>query len=124
MKIAIPSSDKSGLDSEIFLHFGRCPFYTIVDTESDKVEVLTNTSVHFGGEFDPPNLLSKAGIEGLVCSDIGTKAIRLFDDLGIEIFIGAGGTVEEALAAWKEGKLQKPAGEYTCEGHRDEKGEQ
>ena len=117
MKIAIPSSDASGLDSRVFPHFGRCPFYTLVDTESGKVGILPNTSMHFGGSKSPPELLLDEGVTVLVCKDLGEKAVSLFQDAGIDVYIGARGVVKEAIEAWKRGELKKPSDEYVCEGH-------
>ncbi len=114
MKIAVPSSDDSGLDSTVFLHFGRCPFYTLVDTESGDVEILRNDSTHFGGSKSPPGLLIDNGVSVLVCGDLGRKAIALFEDAGIDICIGAKGTVREAVEAWKKGELKGPSEGYTC----------
>ncbi len=118
MKIAIPSSDASGLDSRIFPHFGRCPFYTLVDIESGRVAILPNTSIHFGGFKSPPELLLDKGVTVLICKDLGEKAVSLFQDAGIDVYIGARGVVKEAIEAWKRGELEKPSDEYVCEGHR------
>ncbi len=57
MKIAVPSANDRGLDSEVSSHFGRTPFYTIVNVEDGEireVEVIKNPFVeHSPG--DVPN---------------------------------------------------------------------
>jgi predicted Fe-Mo cluster-binding NifX family protein len=119
MKLAVPSSDGSGMASKVFPHFGRCPFYTVVDSESGVVSILQNTSLHFGGSKEPPQLLHDAGIETLICYDLGRRAVSMFQELGIEVHIGAEGTVEEAIDAFKRGYLGKPEADYNCEGHKE-----
>ncbi len=114
MKVAVPSSDDSGLDSQVFPHFGRCPFYTLMDTESGEVSILPNKSSHFGGSKSPPELLLEEGVSVLICGDLGRKAIALFRDAGIGVYIGAKGSVKEGIEAWKNGGLEKPLDGYTC----------
>jgi len=118
MKVAIPASDDRGLQSVVFPHFGRCPYYIIFDDDSGGIEVLPNTSVHFGGKKEPPELLKERGVDVLVCADLGRKAVGLLRGADITVYIGAEGSVEEALKAWKEGRLEKAPEQYVCEGHR------
>jgi predicted Fe-Mo cluster-binding NifX family protein len=120
MIIAIPSSDDSGLGSDVFPHFGRCPFYTIIDTENQSVRIIENSSIHTGGKKSPPELLSDEGVDALVCDDLGRKAVFLFKDLSIEVYVGAKGTIKDAFESWKEGRLDTPKKEYNCKGHGGE----
>ncbi len=40
MKIAVPIAKPNGWESKIIGHFGRAPFYAIVNTENEKVEFI------------------------------------------------------------------------------------
>jgi len=53
MKVAVPTMGNEGLDEEVGQHFGRVPTYTIVDTETNDVKVINNTSQHAGGQGYP-----------------------------------------------------------------------
>ena len=46
MRICIPVADNSGLDSQLYDHFGSAPCFALVDTESGAVEVVQNTGHH------------------------------------------------------------------------------
>ncbi len=37
-RIALSAEDNSGLEGMLSAHFGRCPFYTFVNVEGDKME--------------------------------------------------------------------------------------
>jgi predicted Fe-Mo cluster-binding NifX family protein len=37
MRIAVPSVDDRGLESEMSAHFGRAPYYTLVDVENGEI---------------------------------------------------------------------------------------
>ncbi|MEL4305899.1 NifB/NifX family molybdenum-iron cluster-binding protein [Methanococcoides sp. LMO-2] len=108
MRIAIPSTEKGGLEDDVELHFGKAATYTIYDSETEEVEVMENTSVHVGGKGLPHELLVKAGVDVVLCSGVGQKIVDLLNKNDIDIFIGADGTVQEAIDSWKAGKLYRP----------------
>lgn len=120
MKICVPSTDDSGLCSRVHPHFGRCPYYALVDTETNEVEVLPNTSEHMGGTGLPPELIARKGVHVILCSGLGPRAIQMFEQFGIEVFVGAGGTVKDAINAWNSGKLQLATDENACKEHDTE----
>ncbi len=105
------------MDGSVGEHFGRVPTYTIVDSETKEIEVIPNESSHMGGEGLPADLLAGAGVDVMVCSGLGRKAINLFQDHGIEVYVGAGGTVKEAFQEWREDRLSAAAESDACERH-------
>jgi len=117
MKIAIPTQGKGGLDDKVSSHFGRAPTYTLVDDETGEVKVLNNTSHHMGGQSQPPKILYDAGTKVLVCEDLGLKAINLFDELGIKVYVKACETVGEALKMYREGQLLRAEPGSACSRH-------
>ena len=105
MKYAIPSIGNKGWEDEISGHFVRAPFYTIWKEETNEIEVIANTSDHFGGKGLPPEFLSEH-CNGLICGGIGTRAIALCEQLGIKVIVGAGGTIKQVISDFKNGKLR------------------
>jgi len=118
MKIAIPTMGIKGLDEEVSQHFGRAPTYTIVDIETNEVKIINNTSQHTGGQGHPPEIIAKEGINVVLCSGLGPKAITMFESFGIDVFVGASGNVKGAIAMWKEGKLPRATDANACKKHR------
>ncbi len=106
MKICMPTMGNNGFNEQIGQHFGRCPTYTIIDTETDKVTVIQNTSEHMGGMGLPAEILQQKGINILICRGLGRRAIMLFDQFKIQVFIGAQGTVNDSYIMWKNDQLQ------------------
>jgi len=117
MRIAIPTSGRSGLNDTVGYHFGRVPTYTIVDTVTGEVEVLENTSEHRGGEGTPPDLLKRAGVDTLLVSGLGIKAVSLLSKVGIRTYVGAEGTVREALDQFSHGMLKPATPDDACAEH-------
>ena len=117
MKVCIPTMGNRGLDDEVGEHFGRVPYYTVIDTETDEVEALENTSEHMGGRGYPPEIINKTGAEAMICGGLGRRAIGMFEELGIMVYIGAHGTVRDAIQMYKEGRLQPATDENACRQH-------
>ena len=117
MKICVPTIGENGLDNHVGEHFGRVPTYTIVDLDTNEVKVVQNTSHHMGGQGNPPEIMAREGVDIMVCRGLGRRAIGMFEELGIEVYIGAFGTVKEAIDDFKQGKLQKADMSDACGQH-------
>ncbi|MEM2094608.1 MAG: NifB/NifX family molybdenum-iron cluster-binding protein [Candidatus Bathyarchaeia archaeon] len=118
VRICIPTMGNGGLREYVCEHFGRAPTFTVVDLATNEVKVIPNTSEHMGGIQKPPELIAGTEVQVMLCSGLGPWAIKMFEDLGIEVFVGASGTVMDAIKAWKEGKLQEATGSNVCKMHR------
>lgn len=117
MKLGIPSLGDRGLEELVGEHFGRVPFYTIVDTETESVTVVPNTSEHMGGRGYPPELLSQAGVDIMLCRGLGRRAVMMFEEMGIQVFVGVDGTISNAVDQWREGRLEMATDENACSQH-------
>ncbi len=115
MRVALPTDGEGGKDATLGAHFGRVPTFTIYDTETEEIDAIQNNSKHRGGRGNPPELLDEQDIDVLVCSNLGRKAVSLFEDMGIDVYSGARGTVEEAIQAWKDGKLEETSVSDACD---------
>jgi len=118
MKLCIPTLGNGGLDDFVSEHFGRAPTFTVVDMESNKVKTVQNTGEHFGGVGNTPELVAGAGAEIMLCSGLGPRAISMFEQLGIEVYVGASGTVSEAIRAFQAGALVEASDANACKMHR------
>ncbi|NQT97051.1 MAG: NifB/NifX family molybdenum-iron cluster-binding protein [Candidatus Marinimicrobia bacterium] len=117
MIVCIPTNGNNGLKDTVGEHFGRVPYYTVVDTESDSVETLSNTSEHGGGSGYPPEIMARAGVEVMLCGGLGRRAIMLFEEMGIMVYVGARGTVSNAIEQWKNNQLAAATDKNACEQH-------
>lgn len=117
MKICIPTIGNKGMDDVVGEHFGRVPTYTVVDLDKNEVKIIPNTSHHMGGHGDPPEIMLKEGVNVMICQGLGRRAINMFEGFGIDVYIGAYGTVKDAVDAFKQGKLQKAGESDGCGKH-------
>jgi predicted Fe-Mo cluster-binding NifX family protein len=48
---------------------------------------------------------------------LGPKAIDMLSSLGVEVYVGASGSVRDAIQMWKDGRLQQATYDTACKGH-------
>ena len=118
MRICIPSETKGGLEDQVGYHFGRVVNYTIYDDNTNKVEVIENTSSHRGGTKLPAELLREYEVDIMICGGIGRRAIQLFEQYGVEIYIGAKGIVKDAIEQFRQNELQMATDKDACQQHK------
>lgn len=118
MRICVPTIGENEMDAFVSEHFGRAPTFTIVDTDTKEVRTVANTSEHMGGLGKPPELLATQGVHVMLCSGLGPRAVQMFEQFGIEVYVGASGTVKDAIEAWQAGKLHVATDENACKMHR------
>ncbi len=106
-----------GLDENVGEHFGRVPCFTVYDTETKDVSILDNTSEHAGGKGYPPEIMHQAGVDVMLCGGLGRRAIMMFEEMGIMVYVGARGSIKDALDMWQNDQLQPATDKNACQQH-------
>ena len=118
MKICIPTTGNKGLDESVYDHFGSAPYFTIVDTDANSVEVLENINQHHGhGQCHPMSSLSGRDIKAVVCNSLGRRAVEMLNDDGIKVYLARGKTVKDVVEQIKSGELREIAPDQACGRH-------
>jgi predicted Fe-Mo cluster-binding NifX family protein len=122
MKIAVSTETNNGLESVVAHHFGRCPFFALVDVEGTDVkavEVIANPyySAHQPGQV--PGFIHQQKADVMLSGGMGGRAIQFFEQFGIQTATGANGTVLSALESYLGGELTgaAPCKESVEHGH-------
>ena len=116
MKIAFPTN-WTDLDSEIFPHFWRCKNYLIYNSESKEFEVIKNTSEHMWGTWLPPQVIKDFWANIIIVSDLWSNALKLFNELEIEVYCKAEWKIEGILDDFNKWILKKANLDLTCKEH-------
>ena len=111
VRIVVPVSDEKGIDAQLSQHFGRAPFYAIIDLD-EKGQVIgqgtiANTSEHFGGVGLPPDRILQLKPKALVTYGLGSKALRVFQNVGVAVLRTEANTVREVIRAYNNNELQE-----------------
>jgi len=106
MKICITSQGRT-LDSPVDPRFGRCRNFIVLDTGSEGFEAMENANAAFqgGAGIQSAQFVASRGVKAVLTGNVGPNAFQTLNAAGIEIFTGVSGTVSEAVALYKTGKL-------------------
>ena len=114
-RIAVAAEDNGGLEAEVSSHFGRCPFYVLIDTENETIVSSSDVENPFYGDHGPPGQVpafirdQKADV--IIAGGMGQRAVSFFEGFGIEVATGAEGNVKTAVENYLKGTL---AGTAPC----------
>lgn len=122
MRIAVSCDTNNGLDSVVAGHFGRCPFFALVDVEDSQVRSFKLVENPFFRQHEPgqvPGLIQGYGADVMLAGGMGRRAVMIFEQAGIAIATGASGTVGQTVDAYLGGVLTgtKPCAESEAHHH-------
>jgi predicted Fe-Mo cluster-binding NifX family protein len=125
MRLLVPTLENRGLASPLSDHFGRAPWYALLDTSSGSVVDLPNPAAdHAGGSCFPiGHFLGRAPLDAVACRGIGRRPLEALHAAGIPVFVAEGDDVAGLLAAQRAGLLravgdERPGcGGSGCEDH-------
>lgn len=118
MKLCIPTEDSAGLDARVYEHFGSAPFFTVVDTDTDKVELLSNQNLaHQHGHCNPVETIESQAIDAAVCGGLGKRALARLQQAGFKVYLSQARTVRDVVAEQRDGSLREATIEEACGGH-------
>jgi predicted Fe-Mo cluster-binding NifX family protein len=128
MRIAISTETNDGLESRVAHHFGRCPFFAIVDVDSKEVTCIEVIDNPFYGNHQPgqvPGFINQQKADVMLAGGMGRRAIDFFQQMGIKAATGVSGTVQNALESYLGGELKgaapcKESEEHHGHGHHQD----
>ncbi|MEX0988638.1 MAG: NifB/NifX family molybdenum-iron cluster-binding protein [Bacteroidales bacterium] len=84
-KIVVPADENGLLDA----HFGHCRYFIITETEEDRIiaEHKLIPPPHEPGVL--PRWLADQGATDIIAGGMGQRAIQLFNQYGVNVFVGA-----------------------------------
>lgn len=109
-RIVIPVVDEKGLKSQLAEHFGRAPYFAVVDLEDGrvlKIEVVSNSGEHFGGTGHPHDFILRSKPDAIIVYGMGQRGLSNFQNAGVAVLRANANTVEEVIAAYNDDRLQE-----------------
>jgi len=125
-RIAVSADDAEGLDSVVSPHFGRCPYFVLVDMDGREVEAVEAVENPYYGHHQPgqvPKFIKEHGADVMLTGGMGRRAIGFFEQYGIQAVTGAAGRVRHSLERYLGGSLEgaEPCRESMQHAHEHER---
>ncbi len=111
MRIVV-TSNGADLSAPASPAFGRCPMYVFVDTETMAFEGKQNPALNApgGAGIRAAEFVIEQGAQAVVTGNVGPNAYQVLESAGIPVYLFKGGSVGEAVEAFRDGRLTSPGG--------------
>ena len=122
MRVVIPTSTPDGLLAKRGAHFGKAPFYVIVDIENGEIKDVdfAQNPGHAGGACgNAVTNIQNLGADALIVAGIGYRPLEGFRAAGIKVYFDdVSPTVEESINKFIKGEIEEIRPENTCGAHK------
>jgi predicted Fe-Mo cluster-binding NifX family protein len=113
-RIVIPTENQAGIESKTAQHFGRAPYFTVIEldekTEPTNISSHPNTGEHMGGTGHPHENLLALKPDVIIAYAMGIGGLQSFQNAGVLVLKAEGNTVKEIVANFSQGKLKALTG--------------
>jgi predicted Fe-Mo cluster-binding NifX family protein len=110
-RIIVPTENQEGLNAQLAEHFGRAPYYTVVefgeDGEVSTVRTVPNVGEHAGGMGFSHDHILEYKPNAIIVYGMGPRGLTSFQEAGVAVLKANANTVSEVIAAYKEDKLKE-----------------
>jgi len=115
MKVAIAANEAT-LDSRVAKRFGHAPFYLLIDTETNQVQVIENPDAdhehhhddHHDHDDDHAIIphMAQQGVKVFITGNIGPHAFAIVQELDCRVALARGMSAAEALDQLENNQLK------------------
>jgi predicted Fe-Mo cluster-binding NifX family protein len=110
-RVVVPAENQEGLNAPLAEHFGRAPYFTVVDLDENKevsnVKTVANMGEHAGGVGLTHDNIAELKPNAIVVYGMGPRGLTSFQSAGIAVLKANANKVGEVIAAYKAGKLEE-----------------
>jgi predicted Fe-Mo cluster-binding NifX family protein len=110
-KIVVPVEDKKGLEARLSEHFGRAPYFVVVELDESgqiaSLRTISNFDEHFGGRGHAHDNILSEKPDFLIVYGMGPRGLDSMAEAGVSVLRAEGNTVQDVLMAYKENRLEE-----------------
>lgn len=108
-RIIVPAEDQQGLNARLAEHFGRAPYFAVVDLndngEVTNVKTVPNVGEHAGGMGQTHDHMLELQPTAIIVYGMGPRGLNTFQGAGVAVLRANANTIGEVVTAYKDGKL-------------------
>lgn len=109
VEIVIPVEDANGLNARLSQHFGRAPYFVVVELSEDgevlDLQMVPNKSEHFGGMGRPSENIMRLRPNAVITYGMGPRALGMFQNANIAVLQANKYIVKDLIEAYKRDEL-------------------
>jgi len=108
-RIVIPTHDMNA--TEIADHFGRAPFFAVIDLEEDgntiEMKVHPNTGEHSGGKGHAHDNVLQYNPKAIIVQEMGPRGIMSFQSRNIAVLRANSKSIPDLIHAFSQRELEE-----------------
>ena len=85
-----------------------CDILLLPEPGSKKQFVYRTVSMKGSSIYERASEMKKLGIQFIICGAVSQSYYNLLKEIGIELYCGINGEIEEVFKAYRDGKLNQP----------------
>ncbi|MGB9791364.1 MAG: NifB/NifX family molybdenum-iron cluster-binding protein [Thermacetogeniaceae bacterium] len=108
MKIVISASGRD-LESMLDPRFGRCPYFLVIDTETEECQPVPNPGMMAGGGagIQAAQEVVRQGAKAVITGQCGPNAYDVLRSAGVKILQAPVEPVRQVLERYRRGELEE-----------------
>ncbi len=111
VRIVVPVVDEAGLDAHLSEHFGRTPYFAVVEVD-EKGQVVSQKTVanvgeHFGGSGRRADFILQLKPNVIITYGMGPRGISIYQDAQVAVLRANANTVKQVIDAYNKNELEE-----------------
>jgi len=111
VRIVIPVVDETGLDARLSEHFGRAPYFAVVELdESGQVvnqRTVPNVGEHLGGSGQRADNILQLKPNAIITYGMGPRGLSIYQSVRVAVLRANANTVREVIVAYNMDELKE-----------------
>jgi len=110
-RIIAPAASQEGLKANLAEHFGRAPYFAVVDLSDEgevvNIKTVPNVGEHAGGKGYTHDHILGLQPNAIIVFGMGPRGLNTFQGVGVAVLRANAKTVGEVITAYKDDQLQE-----------------
>jgi len=111
VRIVIPVLDKSGLNARLSEHFGRTPYFAVIELDENghitNQRIVPNVGEHFGGSGRRADFILQLKPNAIITYGMGPRGLSIYQSVRVAVLRANSNTVREVIVAYNKDELEE-----------------
>lgn len=111
VRIVFPVVDESGLSARLSRHFGRAPYFAVVELDAKGVVTnqrsVPNVGEHLGGSGKRAHIILELKPNAVITFGMGPRGLDAFQNAGVAVLRANADVVRDLIKAYNNDELEE-----------------
>jgi predicted Fe-Mo cluster-binding NifX family protein len=111
VRIVIPVLEESGLNARLSEHFGRAPYFAVIELDENghilSQRAVPNAGERFGGSGRRADFILRLKPNAIITYGMGPRGLNIYQSVRVAVLRANANTVGEVIAAYNKDELEE-----------------